>query len=78
MYKISRDDFEKRGQSLGEEEVMQRVITLLHGLDDTRAQVIRLDPDTLVMYTRAIKAAAEPVMGQRRRAPRSRLRLSRP
>ncbi len=48
MYKISRDDFEKRGQSLGEEEVMQRVITLLHGLDDTRAQVIRLDPDTLV------------------------------
>jgi hypothetical protein len=35
IYEISRDDFEKMGQSLGEEEVMQRVITLLHGLDDT-------------------------------------------
>jgi hypothetical protein len=32
------------GQSLGEEEVMQRVITLLYGLNDTRAKVIRLDP----------------------------------
>jgi len=41
IYEISRDDFEKIGQSLGEEEVMQRVITLLHGLDDTRAKVIR-------------------------------------
>ena len=57
IYEISRDDFEKMGQSLGEEEVMQRVITLLHGLDDTRAKVSRLDPDKLVMYTRAIKAA---------------------
>jgi hypothetical protein len=75
---MSRDNFEKRGQRLGEEEVMPRVIALLHGLDDTRAQVIRLDPDTLVMYTRAIKATAEPAMGQRRRAPRSRVRLSRP
>jgi hypothetical protein len=75
---MSRDNFEKRGQRLGEEEVMPRVIALLHGLDDTRAQVIRLDPDTLVMYTRAIKAAAEPAMGQRRRAPRSCVRLSRP
>jgi hypothetical protein len=55
------------GQRLGE-EVMPRVITLLHGLDDTRAKVIRLDPDTRVMYTRALKAAAQqiggPVMGK--------------
>ena len=61
IYEISRDDFEKMGQSLGEEEVMQRVITLLHGLDDTRAKVIRVDQDTLVMYTRAIKAAAQQI-----------------
>jgi hypothetical protein len=61
IYEISRDDFEKMGQSLGEEEVMQRVITLLHDLDDTRAKVIRLDPDTLATYTRAIKAAAQQV-----------------
>jgi biotin carboxylase len=61
IYEISRDDFEKMGQSLGEEEVMQRVIALLHGLDDTRAKVIRLDPDTLVMYTRAIEAAAQQI-----------------
>lgn len=58
IYEISRDDFEKIGQRLGEEEVMQRVITVLHDLDDTRAKVIRLDPDTLVMYRRAIEAAA--------------------
>jgi hypothetical protein len=61
IYEISRDDFEKMGQSLGEEEVMQRVIALLHGLDDTRAKVIRLDPDILVMYTRAIEAAAQQI-----------------
>jgi hypothetical protein len=60
MYEMSRDDFEK-SQSLGEEEVMPRVITLLHGLDDTRAKAIRLDPDTLVMYTRAIKVAAQQI-----------------
>jgi hypothetical protein len=40
---------------------MQRVIALLHGLDDTRAKVIRLDPDILVTYTRAIKVAAQPI-----------------
>jgi hypothetical protein len=61
IYEISRDDFEKMGQSLGEEEVMQRVIALLHGLDDTRAKVIRLDPNQLVIYTRAIKAAAQQI-----------------
>jgi hypothetical protein len=59
IYEISREDFEKIGQHLGEEEVMQRVITLLHGLDDTRAKVIRLDPDQLVLYTRTIEAAAQ-------------------
>ena len=42
---------------------MQRVITLLHGLDDTRAKVIRPDPDTRVMYTRALKAAAQQIGG---------------
>jgi hypothetical protein len=61
IYEISRDDFEKMGQSLGEEEVMQRVIALLHGLDETRAKVIRLDPNQLVIYTRAIKAAAQQI-----------------
>jgi hypothetical protein len=61
IYEISRDDFEKMGQSLGEEEVMQRVIALLHSLDDSRAKVIRLDPDKLVMYTRVIEAAAQQV-----------------
>ena len=40
---------------------MQRVIALLHGLDDTRAKVIRLDPDPLVRDTRAIQAAAQPI-----------------
>jgi hypothetical protein len=50
------------GQSLGE-EVMPRVIALLHGLDDTRAKVIRPDPDTRVMYTRALKAAAQQIGG---------------
>jgi hypothetical protein len=59
MDEISRDDVEKMGQSLGEDEVMPRVIALPHGLDDTRAQVIRVDPDTVVTYTRAIKAAAQ-------------------
>jgi hypothetical protein len=58
------------GQSPGE-EVMPRVITLLHGLDDPRAKVIRLDPDTRVMDTRALTAAAQqiggPVMGKTRR-----------
>jgi hypothetical protein len=55
---MSREDVEKIGQSLGEAEVMPRVIALLHGLDDTRAQVIRLDPDILVIYARAITVAA--------------------
>jgi len=50
------------GQSLGE-EIMPRVITLLHGLDDTRAKVIRPDLDTRVMYTRALKAAAQQIGG---------------
>jgi hypothetical protein len=40
---------------------MPRVIALLHGLDDTRAQMIRLDPDTLVTYTRALTVAAQPI-----------------
>jgi hypothetical protein len=53
---------EQMGQSLGE-EVMPRVITLLHGLDDTRAKVIRPAPDTRVMYTRALKAAAQQIGG---------------
>ena len=61
VYEISRDDFEKMGQGLGEEEVMQRVIALLHGLDDTRAKVIRLDPDKVAVYTRAIKAAGQQI-----------------
>jgi acylphosphatase len=49
------------GQHLGEEEVMQRVITLLHGLDDTRAKVIHLGPDQRVMYTRTIEVAAQQI-----------------
>jgi hypothetical protein len=61
MEEMSRDDVEQRGQRLGEAAVMPRVITLLQGLDDTRAQVIRLDPDILVMYTRAIKVAAQQI-----------------
>ena len=61
IYEISRDDFEKLGQQLGEAEVMERLIALLHSLDDTRAKVIRLDPDTLVRYTRAIEAAAQQI-----------------
>jgi hypothetical protein len=40
---------------------MQRVIAFLYGLDDTRAKVIHLDPDTLVTYTRAIKVAAQQI-----------------
>jgi hypothetical protein len=61
IYEISHDDFEKMGQSLGEEEVMQRVVILLHGLDDIRAKMIHLDPDRLAVYTRAFKAAAQQV-----------------
>jgi hypothetical protein len=61
IYEISRDDFEKIGQRLEEEEVMQRVIALLHSLDDTRAKVIRLDPDQLVLYTRTIETAAQQI-----------------
>jgi hypothetical protein len=61
IYEMSREDFEKLGQRLGEEEVMQRLIALLHDLDDTRAKVIRLDPDQLVRYTRAIEAAAQQI-----------------
>ena len=61
IYEISREDFEKLGQRLGEEEVMERLIALLHSLDDTRAKVIRLDPDQLVRYTRAIEAAAQQI-----------------
>jgi hypothetical protein len=40
---------------------MPRVSALLHGLDDTGAQVLRLDPDILVMYARAITVAAQPI-----------------
>ena len=40
---------------------MPRVITLLHGLDDPRAKVTRLDPDPRVMSTRALKVAAEQI-----------------
>jgi hypothetical protein len=61
IYEISREDFEKLGQQLGEAEVMERLIALLHDLDDTRAKVIRLDPDQLVRYTRAIEAAAQQI-----------------
>jgi hypothetical protein len=61
IYEISRDDFEKIGQQLGEEEVMQRVTALLHDLDDTRAKVIRLDPDHLALYTRTIETAAQQI-----------------
>jgi hypothetical protein len=61
IYEISREDFEKIGQRLEEEEVMQRVIALLHSLDDTRAKVIRLDPDQLVLYTRTIETAAQQI-----------------
>jgi hypothetical protein len=61
MYEMSHDDVEQMGQSLGAEEVMQRVIALLRSLDDTRAKVIRLVPDTLVTYTRAIKVAAQQI-----------------
>jgi hypothetical protein len=61
IYEISREDFEKLGQQLGEAEVMERLIALLHSLDDTRAKVIRLDPDQLVRYTRAIETAAQQI-----------------
>ena len=33
IYEISREDFEKLGQRLGEAEVMERLIALLHSLD---------------------------------------------
>ncbi len=59
IYEISREDFEKLGRSTEEEVFIQTVIELLHGLDDTRAKVIRLDPDKLATYTRAIEAAAQ-------------------
>ena len=48
MEEISRDDVETMGQSLGEEEVMPRVIALRQGLDDTRAQVIRVDQEGVI------------------------------
>jgi hypothetical protein len=59
IYEISREDFEKLGRSTEEEVFIQTVIELLHGLDDTRAKVIRLDPDKLATYTRALEAAAQ-------------------
>jgi hypothetical protein len=59
IYEISREDFEKLGRSTQEEEVIRTVIELLHGLDDTRAKVIRLDPDKVGPYTRSIEAAAQ-------------------
>jgi hypothetical protein len=52
IYEMSREDFEKLGQLL---------IALLHSLDDTRAKVIRLDPDQLVRYTRALETAAQQI-----------------
>jgi hypothetical protein len=59
IYEISREDFEKLGRSTEEEAFIQTVIELLQGLDETRAKVIRLDPDKLVTYTRSIEAAAQ-------------------
>jgi hypothetical protein len=59
IYEISREDFDKLGRSTEEEEVIRTVIELLHGLDDTRAKVIRLEPDKLGPYTRSIEAAAQ-------------------
>jgi hypothetical protein len=59
IYEISREDFEKLGRSTGEEEFIRTVIELLHGLDDSRAKVIRLDPDKVATYTRSIEAAAQ-------------------
>jgi hypothetical protein len=59
IYEISREDFEKLGRSTQEEAFIQTVIELLHGLDDTRAKVIRLDPDKLATYTRSVEAAAQ-------------------
>jgi hypothetical protein len=41
MEEMSREDFEKIGQRLGEEEVMQRVIAL--ETDEDRARHIRLN-----------------------------------
>jgi hypothetical protein len=59
IYDISREDFEKLGRSTGEEEFIRTVIELLQGLDDTRAKVIRLDPDKLATYTRSLEVAAQ-------------------
>jgi hypothetical protein len=59
IYEISREDFEKLGRSTGEEAFIQTVLELLQGLDDTRAKVIRLDPDKLAPYTQLIEAAAQ-------------------
>src|SRR5918992_4851435 len=59
IYEISREDFEKLGRSTQEEEFIRTVIELLHGLDDTRAKVIQLDPDKVATYTRSIEVAAQ-------------------
>jgi hypothetical protein len=59
IYEISREDFEKLGRSTQEEEFIRTVIELLHGLDDTRAKVIHLDPDKVATYTRSIEVAAQ-------------------
>jgi hypothetical protein len=59
IYEISREDFEKLGRSTGEEAFIQTVLELLQGLDDTRAKVIRLEPDKLAPYARLIEAAAQ-------------------
>jgi len=58
IYEISREDFEKLGRSTEEDVFIQTVIELLQGLDETRAKVIRLDPDKLAAYTRSLEAAA--------------------
>jgi hypothetical protein len=51
----------RSARACGEEETMPWVIALLHGLDDTRAKIIRLNPETLVTHTRAITVAAQPI-----------------
>jgi hypothetical protein len=61
IYEISRDDFEKLGRSTQKEEVIQTVLELLHGLDETRAKVIHLDPDKVAMYTQSIEVAAQQI-----------------
>jgi hypothetical protein len=40
---------------------MQRLIARLHDLDYARAKVIRMDPDQLVSYTRAMAVTDEGV-----------------